>query len=122
MVVTTLTTVDVRVDGTVVVVVVVVDVEVDETVVVVVVVVDVEVDGMVVVVVVDAFVLGVIVEPEIHDDGGKQTHCAAPDAACCKHGHDVIGQLVVEQASKLIEEFLLNQFNCSVSFLYSKCN
>jgi hypothetical protein len=45
-------------------------------------------------------VLGVIVEPEIHDDGGKQIHWPEPDIICCKHGHDVIVQLIVKQPSK----------------------
>jgi hypothetical protein len=51
-------------------------------------------------------VLGVIVEPEIHDDGGKQTHCPEPDVICCKHGHDVIVQLIVKQPPR----FQMNRF------------
>jgi len=50
--------------------------------------------------IVDIVVLGVIVEPEIHGDGGKQVHCATPDVICCKHGHDAVVQFIVEQASK----------------------
>jgi len=50
--------------------------------------------------IVDIVVLGVIVEPEIHGDGGKQVHCATPDVICCKQGHDAIVQFIVKQASK----------------------
>ncbi len=39
-------------------------------------------------------VLGEIVEPETHGEGGKQTHWPAPDIICCKHGHDAIVQSV----------------------------
>ena len=45
-------------------------------------------------------VLGVIVEPKMHDDGGKQMHCAELDAICRRHEHEFILQFNVEQASK----------------------
>jgi hypothetical protein len=45
-------------------------------------------------------VLGVIVDPEIQGDGGKQRHCAAPDGICWTHGHDVVVQLVVKQVAR----------------------
>lgn len=33
----------------------------------------------------------------MHDDGGKHIHWAEPVEICCKHGHDVVEQLVVKQ-------------------------
>ena len=50
---------------------------------------------------IDTVVLGVTVEPDTHDDGGKQTHWPAPDTICCKHGHDATVQSVVKHWSKL---------------------
>jgi hypothetical protein len=50
--------------------------------------------------------LGVTVEPETHDDGGKQTHCGEPDVICCKHGHDAIEQFVVKQPPKYINHLI----------------
>jgi len=41
-----------------------------------------------------------LVEPEIHDNGGKQVHCPTFNAISCKHGHDVFVQFVVKQPTK----------------------
>jgi hypothetical protein len=67
-------------------------------------------------------VLGVIVEPEIHDDGGKQTHCPEPDVICCKHGHDTIEQTVVKQPSKYSNDFIFFRDYFFVVLFYLKYN